>query len=371
MIFTRRTRQYRLLSCLVSLLLPSLACAQAGNASVLELTVDQHRIAGELSVELDNLNSPLELDTDLDGEVTWDEIRNRRPDIEDHLRNHVFIFANGSEVDLQFDELAYGSFNGMPSILSHFSATAAQDVQHIGINNTLRGDSYRLRLRFAGAASLDTVLPAGGGTASFSRAEAERSELGRSIVNGMLHIWQGYDHILFLLVLLIPAVFHRTDAGRESVSNFGRLLKQVVIVVSAFTITHSLTLSLAAMKLVSLPPRFVEIAIAVSVLLAALHNFLPRTTGVRNAWLASGFGLLHGFGFANFLGESIAGAAPIVRTLVGFNIGVELGQLAIVAVFLPFAFWLRDTRFYRFGLLYGGSGAVCIVSLFWIWGRAF
>jgi len=204
-------------------------------------------------------------------------------------------------------------------------------------------------------------IPARNGPLSFERASAARSAFAGSVQQGIWHIWSGYDHILFLIVLLIPAVFQLTLASA---------LLRVVIIVSAFTVAHSLTLTCAAMGWIHLPARLVESVIAASIFVAALNNFLPRSAGGRGAWLAFGFGLIHGFGFAGALGEIGAEGGPLWRTLAGFNLGVEVGQLAIVAVFLPIAFSLRQTRFYRTGVLYGGSSAAGLCALFWLWERA-
>jgi hypothetical protein len=106
------------------------------------------------------------------------------------------------------------------------------------------------------------------------------------------------------------------------------------------------------------------------VFLAALSNFLPRAAGDRGAWLAFAFGLLHGFGFASVLGDLAFGAGPAWVSMIAFNIGVELGQLAIVAAFLPIAFLLRRTTFYRIGALYAGSAAAGAVALRWFLQRA-
>ncbi len=172
-------------------------------------------------------------------------------------------------------------------------------------------------------------------------------------------------------MLLIPAVFRPTANGREAVPDFNSALLRVVIIVSAFTVAHSITLTCAAMQWVRLPSRLVESVIAASIFIAALHNFLPRTAGGRSAWLAFGFGLIHGFGFAGALSEIGAEGAPLWHTLLAFNLGVEVGQLAIVAVFLPCAYFLRATRFYRTGVLYGGSSIAGLCALYWFWGRAF
>jgi len=129
-------------------------------------------------------------------------------------------------------------------------------------------------------------------------------------------------------------------------------------------------LSLAALGLVSLPSRLVESAIALSVVLAAANNLWPVVENRR--WLvAFGFGLIHGFGFASVLAELGLPADALVLSLLGFNAGVELGQLAIVAGFLPVAFWLRNTRFYLHGVFVIGSWLTMLVALVWLVERAF
>jgi hypothetical protein len=148
-------------------------------------------------------------------------------------------------------------------------------------------------------------------------------------------------------------------------------LKSVVQILTAITIAHSITLTCAALEWISLPSRLVESAIAASIFIAALLNFLPAAAGSRGAWLAFGFGLLHGFGFAGALSELDTEGAPLWRTLLAFNLGVEAGQLVIVAAFLPLAHLLRNTRFYRTGVVYGGSTVAGLCALFWFWQRAF
>ena len=186
---------------------------------------------------------------------------------------------------------------------------------------------------------------------------------------GVWHIWIGFDHVLFLLSLLLPAVLRR-DAGRwVQADRFAPVFWEVLRVVTAFTIAHSITLSLAALEVVSLPSRLVESVIAASVLLAALNNLFPVINERRWA-MAFSFGLIHGFGFASVLTDLGLPRDALVSSLFGFNLGVELGQLAIVAAFLPLAFALRATGFYRRSVFTGGSVVVVILAAVWLLERA-
>lgn len=143
----------------------------------------------------------------------------------------------------------------------------------------------------------------------------------------------------------------------------------VLKVVTAFTLAHSLTLTLASLQVLALPSRWVESAIAASVVLAAVNNLFPLFRG-RRPLAAFVFGLIHGFGFAGVLADLGLPQGALVLSLAGFNVGVELGQLAIVAVFLPLAFLTRRTWFYR-QLMTTGSVAIALIAGVWLFERAF
>src|SRR5439155_14839637 len=141
-------------------------------------------------------------------------------------------------------------------------------------------------------------------------------------------------------------------------------LGDVAKIVTAFTAAHSLTLSLAALGLVSVSSRVIEPAIAASVALAAVNNVRPLFGPDR--WVvAFALGLLHGFGFSSVLSDAGLAPAALARALVGFNLGVEAGQLGIVALFVPAAFFLRRTAAYRRLALVGGSAVIAAVALLW------
>jgi len=119
-----------------------------------------------------------------------------------------------------------------------------------------------------------------------------------------------------------------------------------------------------------LPSRLVESGIALSVLLAALNNIWPIVT--RRGWvLAFCFGLVHGFGFASVLNDLGLPRGALALALAGFNVGVEIGQLTVVLAVVPLIYFLRQARFYRPGVLVGGSSAIALVAGIWFVGRAF
>jgi hypothetical protein len=195
-------------------------------------------------------------------------------------------------------------------------------------------------------------------------------QFGDYVRHGIWHIWIGFDHILFLLSLLLPAVLVYRDRQWLGRATFRAAAFDVLKIVTAFTLAHSITLTLATLGVVTLPSRLVESAIAASVVLAALNNLWPLFHG-RRALVAFGFGLIHGFGFASVLLDLGLPKAALLLSLVGFNVGVEIGQMAIVLLFLPLAFLARNTALYRKGLLGAGSSLIVLLALVWLVERGF
>jgi hypothetical protein len=171
--------------------------------------------------------------------------------------------------------------------------------------------------------------------------------------------------VLFLLCLLLPAVLRR-EAGRwEALPRVRPALADVLCVVTSFTAAHSITLCLAALGVVALPSRLVESAIAASVVLAAANNLRPWCDARR--WLpAFGFGLVHGLGFASVLADLGLPRGSLVAALLGFNLGVEAGQLALVLLCLPLAFAARGSLLYRRYAFGAGSALIALLGVAWL-----
>ena len=172
-------------------------------------------------------------------------------------------------------------------------------------------------------------------------------------VLGVEHIWTGYDHLLFLFGLLVVC----------------RSFRSIVVIVTCFTLAHSLTLGLATLNLVSVPSWLVEPLIAASIVFVGVENLLRRGAepGGRG-WLTFGFGLIHGFGFASVLRDRGVGAdgGGIALPLVSFNLGVEAGQVCVAAVVLPILVYLfREDKVRRRGVPVA-SAAVAVAGLYWL-----
>lgn len=338
----------------------------------------QTEVAIRWDISLRDLDYVLQLDRDNDGALTWGEVRQRSEDIARYASTHLALASSRQACPIA---------NASPLMLDRHSDGTYAVLNLVARCATLSGDlqmtysllfdvdpSHRglVRWQAPGAAATQALLfgtESANQTLQFQEPDAWQT-LKQYVVDGVWHIWIGYDHILFLLALLLPAVLVRCDGRWQGAGTFPDAVKEVLKVVTAFTLAHSITLSLAALEIVSLPSRLVESAIAASVIVAAVNN-LRGSIESRRWVMAFGFGLIHGFGFASVLADLGLPKGALVLSLVGFNVGVELGQLAIVAVFLPFAFVLRNSAFYRVGVLKFGSGLIALLACFWLVQRVF
>jgi hypothetical protein len=234
------------------------------------------------------------------------------------------------------------------------------NAQHRGLVNLTRGDKSQVAVFSPGKATqlFDLVDPSPGH--QFLQFGSE----------GIWHIWMGFDHLLFLIALLLPAVLQRQGDRWRVVEGFQPVVMNVVKIVTAFTVAHSITLTLASLHWVLLPTRVTESAIALTVILAAINNVRPFFQG--KAWLvAFVFGLVHGFGFSSILDGLELSREFLVLSLVGFNHGVEAGELMVAGLFLPLAYALRASWFYQTVTFRMGSVCVALVASTWLVQRMF
>jgi len=370
------------------------AQAHKPSDSYLTLSVEGDRIDGQWDIALRDLDFALGLDANQDDAITWGEVKARHADIAAYALTRLRLGGVNAPCPAQLiEQLIDEHSDGAYAVLRLTAACAAApkalavgyrlffdlDPQHRGLIRLEHEGKTR-----AGIFTADTPEQ------SFTLTEFSKwqqfVDYGKE---GIWHIWTGFDHVLFLLSLLLPAVLvgaplalraapaigsnARPQASTlrwQPAEGFRASFVEVVKVVTAFTLAHSITLSLAALGVVSLPSRWVESAIALSVVLAALNNVWPVVYGKR--WvIAFAFGLIHGFGFASVLADLGLPRESLLLALVAFNVGVELGQLVIVGIFLPIAYHLRATLLYQRALVVGGSGAIALIAALWLTQRAF
>lgn len=362
-----------ILSLLAVCLLPGAAWAHKPSDALLRVTVEATTLQVRWEVALRDLEvAPGGID-DGDGLLHRRELLAKEAALFEQLRAHVRIAAGGTSCELassapiEVTEHSDGAYAALTAVVRcpatgalsiDYDYLFAADPQHrlivqIGAEtHILSRDEHTLRI--------DTSAPA---------------RISNLFSSGLVHILEGTDHLLFLFALLLPAVLVQRKTRRVPAETFRPVLSEVLKVVTAFTVAHSFTLSLAVLGLATLPARLVEPAIAASVIVAAVANLLPPR---ERSWLGGArwpiayiLGLLHGYGFSSALDDAGLEGAGVAMPLLTFNLGVEAGQLAVVLLLLPLLFLLRRWSRYERLVLMGCSLVVALIACGWFVERTF
>lgn len=354
----------------------SASCVEAHSQSYgfLRATVQDNHVSGQVELAVRDLDLAYALDADGNGNVTWGELRKRESELASLVLRKILIGPADAPCDLAPGAIAIDSRGGENYAIFPFTGACTLlggqvrvgydlmfglDAQHRGLVDLGRGSVGR-----------STVMTPETRVAVLDLESDSRLEVLRSFIShGVHHIWAGFDHMLFLATLLLSAVVMRSGNKWQAVETFGGAAWATTRVVTAFTLAHSITLSAAAFSIVELPSRFVESIIAVSVAVAAINNIVPVVS--RRLWVAAfAFGLVHGFGFAGALTDFGLPPTRKLVTLFAFNVGVELGQLAVVAGLLPVLFLIRRSVTYTQVALPAASAIIVVIGLLWFLQRA-
>ena len=354
--------------------LPS-AHAHKPSDSYLSLKWQGSAVQGQWDIALRDLDYAIGLDQDEDGVITWGELLRQRQVLNAYALSRLHIAGDGGACPLAAtDLLVDGHSDGKYAVLG-FVAQCSDEPRTLRVDYSLFFDldpQHRGLLSLQRGGRIDSFV-FGPQSKYFVQDLDARRDPWREFLGfareGVWHIWIGYDHILFLLSLLLPASLVAREGRWRAVPGFRRAAWDVVKIVTAFTLAHSITLSMASLGYLALPARWVESAIAASVAAAALNN-IGAWILARRAWLAFGFGLVHGFGFASVLIDLGLPSQLRLLGLIGFNLGVEAGQLAIVALVLPLIVGLSRFRFYTPVVMKFGSACIALVAFLWLTERS-
>jgi len=357
------------------------AYAHKPSDSYLIMQVKDGAINGQWDIALRDLDYAIGLDENANSEITWQEVLNKQKEIKAYAFARLSIDTNlpiknyQTICDITPKQILIDHHTDGAYAVIKFASDCKAAINNLDVNYTLFADidpSHRglLRLEFKGATKTAIFGPDNARQNFILIKPSRFTEFKDYIVEGIWHIWKGYDHILFLISLLLPAVLIRTANTWQPSHNFKFTFIDVLKVVTAFTLAHSITLTLATLHVVTLPSRWVEATIAASIVTAALNNIYPGI--LKRRWLAAFvFGLVHGFGFAAVLSDLGLQGGALMIALVGFNVGVEIGQLGILSIFLPGAFMMRNTWFYQRLIFYVGSILIMVIACLWFIERAF
>lgn len=374
---------------------------------ILSTTPDNgHVLEGRWDIALRDIAFVLPIDPDHDGAITWGEVRAHRTVIEQYALARLAIKGDGINCTTHpTGQKIVNHTDGAYNVIL-FKAVCDKNIPSklTVVYNLFRNvDPYHRGIVtvHAKGKTAGVVLGPRNPSARLNLRDPNRWRQFKSfVVDGMWHIWTGMDHLLFILSLLLPAVLIRRREKKdgddwpgggllagggggvltavhprtryywEAVPTWWPAFIDIIKVISAFTLSHSITLTLAVLGIVTIPSRLVESGIALSVIIAAANNFYPIVR--QRVWvIAFAFGFIHGLGFASALSGLQLPAGAMAASLGGFNLGVELGQEAIVLAVMPLAFLLRYTRFYRLVVLRWGSLLIVVIASLWLYQRAF
>ncbi len=317
---------------------------------------------------------PLGLDTDGNGDITWQEIGQQRDQIAALVIDHLTITRASTTCPAALTDLQIAEHADEPhlSLALNVQCPKAARAAPLQIEATLFFDQDTTQRTL-----IDVSTPAGAFTSILSptaptwsepKAPSPLTTFVTFTGQGLWHVWIGYDHLAFLLLLLLPGVLKNKGSDWRATSTLRETAADLLRIITAFTLAHSITLALAATETVQVPVRPIEIAIALSIVVAGLLNLFPAAARARLA-LAFGFGLIHGFGFANALTELGTQGARLIPTLAGFNVGVELAQISLVAVVLPLLLKARNSVFYAWRFMPAASLAAAMAGAAWLAAR--
>ena len=368
--------------CVLSFLLQSPVYVHNLGQSYTYLKIYDDKITGRFEIILDDLNRALSKGT-TEPLITEDSLSEHLDQIHDYVSNHVRFSIDGKQISPQFTGVDTLHAKALFVLLDFkllenhttpdfsdidYSIIFDLDPTHTGmvlIEQYWRGNIFNNERRPSLVFS--------------SSNQNQRLDLSNytmfsgftGIVKlGVKHIWLGIDHVLFLIALILPAAMIRREHYWEPVTEFKSALLYVVKIVTLFTIAHTMTLSLAAFKVVDLPARLVESVIAISIAAAALDILFP-VFKKKIAWVVFIFGLFHGFGFASVLAHLGVLGEHMALSLFGFNLGVEIGQIAVILVIFPVLYMIRNYAFFPKIILRFGAVALIMLSAVWFVERAF
>ena len=360
---------------LFTLVVAGAARAHKASDSYLFLKPEGATVHGQWDIALRDLDYAIGIDANGDGAITWGEVKAARAAIGGYALSRLRLRQPAGDCALVVDDLRIADHSDGAYAALVLGGHCPEPVRTLSIRYELLFDldaQHRglLNLDLGGGAVTGVFAP----TTRELRFDAADGASGRVFAQylreGLWHVWSGLDHMLFLGGLFLPAVLRRVrrDDGRlgwQPVARLAPALRETAALVTAFTLAHATTLTLAATGAFSPPSRLVESLVAATVLFAGLNNLLPMVH--RRLYLLAGFfGLIHGSAVAGALIELGLPATGRVWALLAFNLGVEAAQLALIAVVVPTTFAFRHSPPFRRFVLVPSSAIVALAGLAWL-----
>lgn len=342
--------------------------AHARNNAFLDLVQIQESVTGTLQLRLEDLPLIVDIDANRNNEITWGEIKQSRERIIDYVQNNLTLGYGDDECSLSLGEFQIQYLVGMNYLYVPVDGVCSSVETQLNIKYSLlfeQDAAHRglMKLTIAGE-PLAFVFSPSQRTFSIEKDEdTARLYVLTFLEEGIWHIWTGFDHQLFLFALLIPLFGTGKNAPAPAEMKLKPVTIKVLKLVTGFTLGHSFTLIATSIYRPTFDPSVVEILIAASVVAAGINILWPIFD--KNNWrIAFAFGLLHGLGFASALSGLALPTDYFILCLLSFNLGVELGQLAILPC-IPLLLLLSKQSFYQSRALPTLAVLVISCSVWW------
>lgn len=371
------------IAALLLLAFSTAANAHSFNESYVYFDVTEDTLGGRVETTLSDLTRIQQGSAEIETPLTEAEVLQDLDAFFDYFEDRIQLEFEGQPLEVAFDDITFFASEVGVFAQLHFDVLGIEetpttiDMSYDGlfsdIDSTHRGYALIASNTRNGMdeneAYISLIFSPGDGLKSLYLNDEPTKDIAKTFfVHGVWHIWLGFDHVLFLLTLLLGAVMRVENRHWVPSESIRESLIETVKIVTVFTVAHTITLCLATFEVITLPITLVEAVIAFSIAAVAVGNLVPRfhTSSWKVVFL---FGIFHGFGFANVLEPLGLDPARKALGLATFNIGVEVGQLAIVIVLFPILFALRRFTAYRVIGLQFGSVALIAIAMFWFYER--
>ena len=316
----------------------------------------------ELEVESRLLENEVIMDDNHNGIISYKELRAHKEYLYDYTEQHFKLFLDSRALSLKNASIVFHRYK------SQTYMTITKSFKNINLNSLKLDYSmfFELEKKHKLLIHLDDsrgdyILDANNRIYNFSSFKITFFERLKIFVkDGVFHILDGLDHLLFVLMILLPSIV--LIQKREK--NFSASLINILKIVTTFSLAHSITLFISGVGFYKPSVPFIESAIALSIFIVAFMNFIAKYNHV-NKKIVFVFGLLHGFGFANVLEiAKIDSTSEFLTALFGFNLGVEIGQIFVILLILPFLYLLTKSRIFLVSIKLLSFSAM-VVSAYW------
>jgi hypothetical protein len=370
-------------SILVAVCWVNTAYAHAPGQSYIYIQKYENKLSGRFEITLGDLNKTLKT-VSTGRPITEANLKDRIDEVYDYYIKNVQFYDGTRSLTIRFTDSdirittigTYALLNFLlvensagPDVIDiDYEVMFDVDPDHLALlvieqfwKGGIYGNESRVSLAFSPSNRRQQL--------SFSDYSVYKGFIG-VVKLGIEHMWKGIDHILFLTALILPSAMRRKEKHWEPVTEFRTAIMNVVKIVTLFTISHSVTLGIAALGIFNLSSRLVEPIIAISIIVAALDIIFPIFKG-KIGWVVFIFGLFHGFGFASVLVDRGVLGEHMALSLFGFNLGVEIGQVVVIGIIFPLIYFFRQYAFYPKIIMRYGAATMIFAAAFWSFERVF